>query len=364
MEEAITWRIRKMIGYKEIVKDIRTSGIPVIHEGEVVANKKIGLQLRWDTEGTNKIPIMFDPNKFDIAINWLLFYLKGYNNINYLPEYIRDAGFSHISDDDINAFIEKQLWQSSKQKPTDVPPDILRGIKSRLVNDKIMGYMGRTPGEIIRNIKFNSFNMFTPVADFNVLASDTQEEIKKEYERLKNEDEEITTNNVTFEKAYPHLGLKYIDQYQTLLNQIKFGVYFPLYLTHHIPLYMPVPGLTCLDNMWINRFSEVPEIAYQQFICDDDTISLIITQPVMRPSSDIISLTTSVLLLLLTAKITNRIAGQVIWNYGEGVVQGADIDYFDKVIGDLYNKNYRVEFDKRENFLDYVVEDFKLMEIE
>jgi hypothetical protein len=353
-----------MIGYRDIIKDIHATGTPVLHEGEVVANKKIGLQLRWDTEGTNKIPIMFPSDKFDVALNWLLFYLKGYNNVNYLPEYIRDAGFSHISDEDINTFIEKQLWQSGKQKPTDIPADILRGIKSRLVNDQILGYMGRTPGEIIRNIKNNSFNMFTPVTDFNVIASDIQDEVKKEYERLKEEDEAIKSNNISFEKAYPHLGLKYVDQYQTLLNQIKFGVYFPLYLTHHIPIYMPIPGLTCLDNMWINRFSEVPEIAYQQFICDDETLSLVITQPVMRPSSDVISLTTSVLLLLLTAKITNRTAGQVIWNYGEGVVQDIDLSYVNSVIGHCGNKNHRVEFSKRENFLDYVVEDFELTEIE
>lgn len=363
MEKGTTWRFSTMTSYRETAWDVYNTGTSVFHNGVIAAKRKIGVQYRWDTEG-NKIPLLFTPNMFKIAVNWMLFYVRGCNNISGLPEDIRNAKLSNISDDDINEFIEKQLWQSGNQKPTDVPPDILRGIKGRLVNDKILGYMGRTPGEVIRNLKFNSFNMFSPVLDFKILATDIQDEIQREYERLKEDDETIKDNDIPFEKAYPRIGLKYVDQYQTVLNQIKFGVYYPLYLSHHIPFYMPIPGLTVTDNMWINRFSEVPEIAYQQFVCDDEKLSLVITQPLMNTTADIVALTTSVLFLLLTAKITNRVAGEVIWNYGESVIQYGELDIFDELVEEFDNRKYTLKIEDHENFLDYVVDDFTLQEIE
>jgi thymidylate synthase len=302
---------------------------------------------------------------FPCLVEEILLYLHGVCNITKTSDYYKTLHNYALNDDDLNTFIERIMMGDSKEP---IPLDVLKHIKKGLIDGEALGSMGVSEGQMIRFMTHPSFNIYTPIAPLKDVAQDTRAKIEAEFEKLKKDDPLIGENKITFEQAYPKIGIKYIDQFQTLMNNLKYKNYARLCLSHYHPIYEPIASLSEKDNIWVNRAAFYPSVVHQQYIVEDNTIHLVITLTEISVSSSLFHFIGFYALLLSTiASLHQLVPGEIIWNIGKAYLLKKDQSIIDLSKQEyLSNRNGilpKLTIQSKKTFLDLDVNDFTLLEI-
>ncbi len=274
---------------------------------------------------------------FYLILANVLFTLRGYTNINDLINITDNGNLIKviednlngivITEDDVEKFIEKNVINAGNEK---IPLEILKTLKSKMIEQKTLGHLGITPGKILRNLNYNDVNYLTPILPLELQAKDTIDNFKAEYERiLANIEDEAEKNNITFEKVYHKLALTHLDQVQNTILVLKAAIETNsnIYHTLHfkIPFFTKIPQISMKENVWCNRQVIDHGLESITFYLINNELSATVNSELLVINSASYPLLVYInILVTIIAKLIDVETNDIVWNVGYATIVNGD----------------------------------------